>query len=140
MVKPIICFLHGKDIRMTAFMDNSTNQARCRCKVIFQIHVIALLFMCCGWSIYWVKMILEPTGIPRFLGFLWDTLRKTITLPKDKTTQVEAWAMKLLAVNQTTKELGIFCGILNQHHSCCMEDSPQLQGSPKIFHYFSQRM
>ena len=84
------------------FMDNFTNKAICRCKAIFQIHVIALVFMSCGWSIDWVKTILEPTGIPLHLGFLWDTFRKIIALPKDKTTQVEAWAKKLLAVNKTT--------------------------------------
>ena len=75
--------------------------------------VIALVFMSCGWSINWVKTILEPTGIPLHLGFLWDTLRKTIALPKDKTTWVEAWAKKLLAVNKTTQEnLECFVGTL----------------------------
>ena len=94
-------------------MDNFTNQAKFRCKVIFQIHVIALVFMCCGWSINWVKMILEPTGIPLHLGFLWDTLEKTIALPQDKTTRVEAWAKKLLAVNKTTQEnLECFVGTI----------------------------
>ena len=34
--------------------------------------MIAMVFMCCGWSINWVKIILEPTGIPLHLGFLWD--------------------------------------------------------------------
>ena len=96
-----------------AFMDDFTNQVKCRCKVIFQIHVIALVFMCCGWSINWVKTILEPTGIPLHLGFLWNTLKKTITLPEDKTTWVEAWAKKLLAVNKTTQEnLECFVGTL----------------------------
>ena len=81
--------------------------------MIFQIHVIALVFMCCGWSINWVKTILEPTGIPLHLGFLWNTLEKTIALPEDKTTQVEAWAKKLLAVNKTTQEnLECFVGTL----------------------------
>ena len=37
----------------------------------------------------------------------------TIALPKDKTTQVEAWAKKLLAVNKTTQEnLECFVGTL----------------------------
>ena len=94
-------------------MDDFTNQARCRCKVIFNIHVIALVFMSCGWSINWVKTILELTGIPLHLGFLWDTLRMTITLPKDKTTRVEAWAKKLLAIKKTTQEdLESFVGTL----------------------------
>merc|ERR1712082_296533 len=101
-------------ISLTAFMENFTKQAKCRCKVIFQIHVKALVFMCCGWSINWVKNILEPTGILLHLGFLWNTLKKTIALPKDKITWVEAWAKKLLAVNKTTQEnLECFVGALS---------------------------
>ena len=45
MVAPIIKFLHSRGI---SFMDNFTNQVRFRCKAIFQINVIALVFMCCG--------------------------------------------------------------------------------------------
>ena len=60
--------------------------------------------MCCGWSINWVQTILEATGIPFHLGFLWDTLRKTIALPENKTTRVEALSKKLLTVNKTTQE------------------------------------
>merc|ERR1711895_49616 len=51
MVAPIVKFLRGRGISLTAFMVDFINQARCRCKVIFQIHVIALVFMCCDWSI-----------------------------------------------------------------------------------------
>ena len=66
--------------------------------------MIALVFMCCGWSINWVKTILEPTGIPLHLCFLWDTLKMTIPLSEDKTTWVQVWAKKLLDVNKTTQE------------------------------------
>ena len=60
-----------------------------------------------------MKTILEPTRTPIHLGFLWDTLRKTIALPEDKTTRVEAWAKKLLAVKKTTQEdLECFVGTL----------------------------
>ena len=83
------------------------------CKVIFQIDVIALVFMSCNWSINWVKTILDPTQTPIHLGFLWDTMGETITLPEYKTTQVEAWPQKLLAVNFTTQEnLECYLGIL----------------------------
>ena len=90
MVPPIIKFLCGSGISLMAYMDDFTNQAICRCKAIFQIHMIALVFMTCGWSINWVNIILEPTQIPLHLGFLWDTMGKTIALPKDKITRVEA--------------------------------------------------
>ena len=113
MVKPIHGFLHGRVISLMAFIDNFTNQVRCRCKAIFHIHVIALVFMNCGLSVNWVKTILEPTGIPLHLGFLWDTLRKTIALPEDKITQVEAWAKKLITANKSTQEnLECFVGTL----------------------------
>ena len=113
MVTPIIKFLCGRGISLTAFMDDFTNQARCRCKAIFQIHMIALVFMCCGWSINWVKTVLDLTRTPIHLGFLWDTMEKTIALPKDKTTRVESWAKRLLANKKTTQEdLECFVGTL----------------------------
>ena len=113
MVKPIVTFLRGRGISLTAFMDDFTNQAGCRCKAIFQIHVIALVFMCCGWSVNWTKTILEPTQSPIHLGFLWDTVGRTIALPEDKTTRVESWAKKLLANKKTTQEdLECFVGTL----------------------------
>ena len=69
--------------------------------------------MTCGWSINWVKKILELTRIPIHLDFLWDTMEKTIVLSEDKTTRVEAWAQKLLAVDTTTQEnLECFVGTL----------------------------
>ena len=80
-----------------AYMDDFTNQASCKCKAIFHVHVIALVFMCCGWSINWVKTILDPTSTPSHLGFLSDTSRKTIALPEDKT-----WTKDLMALNETT--------------------------------------
>ena len=113
MVKPIVKFLRGRGISLTAYMDDFTIQARCRCKAIFHTHVTALVFMCCGWSINWVKTILDPTSIPTHLGFLWNTLRKTIALPEDKTTRVEAWVKKLMALKKTTQEdLECFVGTL----------------------------
>ena len=68
------------------YMDNFTNQAKCECKEIFEIHVIALVFMCCGWSINWVKTYMDPNWTPIHLGFLWDTMEGTVALPEDKNT------------------------------------------------------
>ena len=113
MVTPIGIFLCSRGISLTAFMDNFTNQARCRCKAIFEIHMIALVFMCCGWSINWVKTILEPTRTPIHLSFLCVTVGMTIALPEDKTTRVESWAKRLLANQKTTQEdLESFVGTL----------------------------
>ena len=110
---PIFKYFRGRGISVTEYMDNFTNQAICRCKAIFQIHVIALVFMTCSWSINWVKTILEPTRIPLHLGFLWDTMGKTITLPEDKTTRVEAQSQKLLIVDTSAQEsLECFMGTL----------------------------
>ena len=78
MVALIVKFLHGSSISLTAYMDDFIYQEICECKAIFEIHVIALVFMCWGWSIYWVKTILEPTRILLHLSFLWDTMGKTI--------------------------------------------------------------
>ena len=84
--------------QLNSYMDNFRNQARCECKMIFEIHVLALVFMCCGWSINWVKLLYTQHGHWTLIhfGFLWNTKESTIALPKGKTTQVETWAKKLI--------------------------------------------
>ena len=59
MVKPIICFLHRRGISSKAYIKYYTNKTNYKCWAIFQIHVIVLVFMCCGWSINWVKTNLD---------------------------------------------------------------------------------
>ena len=48
IVVPIVKFLHSRGISLTAYMEDFTNQAQCRCKVIFETDKIALIFMSCG--------------------------------------------------------------------------------------------
>ena len=86
MVKPILCFVHSKNISLMSFMDDNTNEVKCDYKVIFEIHVKALVFMCFGWSINWANTYVDPTWIPLHLGFLWDTMEGTVALSEDKTT------------------------------------------------------
>ena len=104
MVKPILCFLHGRGISSMSFMDDFTNQARCRCKGIFWdpcdspgVHVLWLVNKFGDNS-------LDPIRTLIHLGFLWDTMEGTIALPEDKTTRVENWAKKLSAKGSTTQE------------------------------------
>ena len=72
MVKPIISLLYENNISLTNYIDNFTNQAKCDYNVIFLILVIALIFICCGWSINRVENFLEQTWALMHLGFLWD--------------------------------------------------------------------
>ena len=84
-------------------MDDFINQAACRCKTIFEINVMALVFMCYGWSIKWGKSVLDPTQTPLHLGFLWDTVLGTIVLPEEKTSRLVDWTSKLLQDLYTTQ-------------------------------------
>ena len=90
MLKPIISFLCGKISSLTAYIEDFTNQAKCECKVIYEIRMIALVFMCCNWSVNRVKKFLNLTWTLIYLSFLWYTMEETVTLPEDKNTLVEA--------------------------------------------------
>ena len=83
MVKCILHFLCSKKISLTVFMDDFTNQTKCKCKAIFNIHVIALVFMCCGWSITGWKPIWTPLR-HRFILFSFGIPWKGL-LPYQKT-------------------------------------------------------
>ena len=80
IIKLVLCFLCVRHISLKAYMTNYTNQVRC----------------VCGCSINWVKTFLDTTWTLIHLGFLLNTNTNTITLPEDKTSQVEIWVKKLL--------------------------------------------
>ena len=51
VVKPMFHFLNGRNISWIAFMEFFTNNTWSKCKMIFNIQMIALVFLCCGWAI-----------------------------------------------------------------------------------------
>ena len=92
--------------------------------------------MCCGWSVNSIKTIIDATGTPTYLGFLWDTSEGTVALPKDKTTQVETWSKKLLAAGSTTQEeLECFVATLIS----CMERPAAHQFFSKIAYFLQEK-
>ena len=98
--------------------------------------------MCGGWSINWVKTMLDPSSTPIHLAFLWDTSRKTIALLKDKNTWVEAWAKDLMALNKTIQEnLECFVHFRNPQRSLliALKKGPSSKGNLLADHTFSIR-
>ena len=47
---------------------------------------------------------MDPTRILIYLWFFWNTFEGTIALSEDKTTKVDIWAKKLLAIGFNTQE------------------------------------
>ena len=89
------------------------------CKAIFQIHVIALVFISCGWSINWVKTILELTPIPTHLDF---------QNHPDESLGSETPHCKFYY----PRKHRMFCVDPYQHNPSSLAGSSPLQGSPKI--------
>ena len=139
MAKPILCFLNGRGISLTALIANFTNQARCECKVIFEIHVIALVFICCGWSVNWVKLFLTQPG-HRFILVFCGIPSKGL-LPYLRPNHLSG-NMGQEAESGKVYNLGeppVFCGNTNQNHFCHLEGPTSLQSSPKINSFLSKQ-
>ena len=94
IIKLVLCFLCVRRISLTAYMTNFTSQVRC----------------VCGCSINWVKTFLDTTWTLIHLGFLLNTNTNTITLPEDKTSQVEIWVKKLLHQGSPLRMSSVLCG------------------------------
>ena len=95
MVKPIISFLHSKNISLTAHKDNFIMQAKCECKVIFEIYEIAWCSLVnkMGENYSWPDLNTDSSWFP--LGYLgWDYFL----------AWVNPWAKKLLVARSTTQE------------------------------------
>ena len=131
MVKPIVNFLRGRVVSLTSYMDDFPNQASCRCKAIFHIHVIALVFMCCGWSINWVKTILDPSNTPTHLGDHLGHLKENYRLTRSQNHPGGSLSERSHGNERNHPgDSRMFCGYLSQYCSGSMEGSSTLQGSP----------
>ena len=98
MVRPIAGFLRDKfGILLSTFMDDMLTQAKTRKLAMYETHIVCLVFLCCSWSLNWSKTILEPTQTPVHLGFLFNSLNKTIAIPEDKIVRLVTWTKSLLA-------------------------------------------
>ena len=84
-------------ILLSTFMDDMLTQAKTRTLAMYETHIVCLVFMCCGWSLNWSKTILEPTQTHVHLGFLFNSLNKTIAIPEDKIVRLVTWTKSLLA-------------------------------------------
>lgn len=78
-------------------------QVLCGHVVIFRIRVIALVFVSCGWSVNWMKTLLDPTKTHIYLGFLWNTIERNIAIPEEKTTTFDNWTKLLIARGSTNQ-------------------------------------
>ena len=104
MVRPVAGFLRDKfGILLSTFMDDMLTQAKSRKLATCETHVVCLVFMCCGWSLNLSKTFLEPTQTHVHLGFLFDSINKTIAIPEDKITKLVTWVKSLLASAVTTQ-------------------------------------
>ena len=84
-------------------MDDMLTQAKTRKLAMYETHIVCMVFMCCGWSLNWSKTILEPTQTPVHLGFLFNSLNKTIAIPEDRIVRLVAWTKSLLASPVTSQ-------------------------------------
>ena len=92
MVRPVVGFLQDKfGILLSTFMDDMLSLAKSRKQAMYEVPVVCLLFMCCGWSLNWSKTVLVPTQTPLHLGFLFNSVDKTIAIPEDKITRLVNW-------------------------------------------------
>ena len=91
-------------IQLSSFMDDLISQAETSQKAVFEIHVICLVFMCCGWSINWEKTQLIPTQTPLHLGFDFDSVGMTIKVTDQKIENMQKLVKGLLKSGFTSQQ------------------------------------
>ena len=85
VLKPIIAFLRATwAILISIYMDDMLIQADSVSQVMLHTHLVMLVMMCLGWSFNWEKSMLNPSQTVTHLGFVFDTVAMTISLPAAK--------------------------------------------------------
>ena len=115
MLKPVINYLRCKVIRTSAYLDDificSPSASLLKSKLNFTLNLLVSL----GFTPNYSKSHLIPTHEIIHPGYSWDSVRMSISLPKDKIVKTKKLASSILTHDPTLRENSKLLDVLVSH-------------------------
>lgn len=102
LLKPVMAVLRRQGIRCIVYIDDLLLLSQSRAELHAATRAVLSLLTYLGFIINWEKSVLEPRQCLRFLGFLVDTTRLTLTLPTDKLERIQKECRDALKTQSVT--------------------------------------
>ena len=99
LLKPVVSFLRLRGIRLIVYLDDILIMASSAEKATRDLQVVLRILAHLGFIINMKKCLTSPTQMIEFLGFILNSLRMVLSLPKEKVFQIRKECRRML--NQT---------------------------------------
>ena len=115
MLKPVINYLLCKGIRTSAYLDDIFICSPSAFLLKSQLNFTLSLLVSLGFTPNYSNTHLIPTHEIIHLGHSWDSVRMSISLPKDKIVKTKKLASCILTNDPTFREISKLLGVLVSH-------------------------
>ena len=116
VLKPVIMHLRLKGIKVTFYLDDIFLCAASRVKLLEDINYTISLLCSLGFSINLEKSVLVPQTTLTHLGFSFNSIDMTLSLPRDKFLKIQNFALNLLSSSCSIRDLASFLGLVVNSH------------------------
>ena len=99
LLKPVVSFLRLRGIRLIVYLDDILIMASSAEKATRDLQVVLWILAHLGFIINLKKCLTTPTQMIEFLGFILNSLRMVLSLPKEKVFKIRKECRRML--NQT---------------------------------------
>lgn len=124
VLRPVIIYLRNEGLKITSYMDDIFICNSSSVSLSNQVQVALNTLKLLGFKPNLKKSDLVPKQNLLHLGYLWNTLDMTISLPQSKIEKTRSLASKLLQKEKVTfRDISSFLGIVISH-STAMRNGP----------------
>ena len=112
ILKTVISFLRSSGIKITSYLDDIFICGNSASKVSKDLQITIELLINLGFSINWKKSNLIPSQILMHLGFIWNSIDLSISLPEQKWMKIKSMALQCLKSSKTLRTYSILLGLM----------------------------
>ena len=116
LIKPVIMHLRSKGIRVSFYLDDIFFCAATKEKLLEDLHFSITLLCSLGFSINLEKSVLCPQTTLKHLGFMFNSIDMSLSLPEDKFLKIQNFACSLLDSSASIRDLASFLGLVVNAH------------------------
>ena len=111
VLKPVISYLRLSGLRITAYLDDILICSYSYSKCLEDLNKAKSLLVSLGFNINLMKSKLIPSNSISHLGYIWNSIDMTISLPEDKLEKIKKLSDNCLKYNCSLRSLAALLGL-----------------------------
>ena len=117
IIEPIISHLRSKNIKVFAYLDDIFLCVQSQDILKIHVNIVINLLNDLGFYVYFEKSSIVPSHTLVHLGYIWNSLDMSISLPSDKMIKTMKFVYYLIHNECSLREISSFLGLVVSHSS-----------------------